>query len=618
MSKADIAEAERLRLAERASVETGIEKWPNLVEMFFGMAERLGDAPFLRRKSGETWATTSWAQAATAVATIATALRDQGMKPGSRVVLVSENRPEFCLWDLGIMAGGGVTVPTYTTNTARDHLHILENSGAVAAIVSSAKLARPLLEAAYQSTHCRHIIGMEPLARDQASTQVELLDADTLLARYRGDVAAVRASVTARRTDLACIIYTSGTGGVPRGVMQHHGAILHNVSGCIDIIQSDFPPERGQESFLSFLPPSHAYEHTAGQYLPIALGGQITYAESLEKLAANIQEVSPTIMVVVPRLFEVLRTRMVKEIQKQGGLAPRLLHAAERLGRKRYEKGRISLLDKPANFLVERTLKTKIAARMGGRLKAMVSGGAPLNPDVGFFFDAVGVTLLQGYGQTEAGPVISCNRPAARIKMHTVGPPLKDVDVRIADDGEILVAGELVMQGYWNNPDETARVLTADGWLMTGDIGLLDEDGHIVITDRKKDIIINDKGENVAPQRVEGMLTLQDEIAQAMVYGDKRPYLVGVVVPDNEFILEWAARNGADVATIRQNAEFVRALQAAVDRVNNSVSGVEKVRRVIVADAPFTVENEQMTPSLKIRRHILKGVYGAKLDALYH
>jgi long-chain acyl-CoA synthetase len=617
MSKADIAEAERLRLAERLSVETGIEKWSNLVEMFFGQAERLGSAPFLWSKSGDAWKAISWAEAAQTVASIATALKGQGMKPGSRVMLVSENRPEFCLWDLGIMAAGGVTVPTYTTNTARDHLHILENSGAVAAVVSTARLARPLLEAAYQSSHCRHVIGLEPLSRGQAATEVELLQAEALLSQYTGDVAAVRAAATARRSDLACLIYTSGTGGVPRGVMQHHGAILHNVSGCIDIIQSDFPPETGQETFLSFLPPSHAYEHTAGQYLPIGLGGQIYYAESLEKLAANINEVSPTIMVVVPRLFEVLRTRMTKEIEKQGGLAPRLLNAAQRIGRKRYDAGQIGLFDKPVDFLVERTLRKKIRQRMGGRLKAMVAGGAPLSPEVGFFFDAIGVTLLQGYGQTESGPVISCNRPAAKIKMHSVGPPLKDVDVRIADDGEILVAGELVMHGYWNNPEETARVLTKDGWLMTGDIGLLDEDGHIVITDRKKDIIVNDKGDNVAPQRVEGMLTLQDEIAQAMVYGDKRPYLVGVVVPDNEFVMEWAAKQGVEVAAVRQNPEFVRAMQAAVDRVNGTVSVIEKVRRVIVADAPFTVENEQMTPSLKIRRHILKKVYGARLDALY-
>lgn len=616
MSQADIELAERLRAAEGARSLTGVEKWRNLVEMFFAQASRLGDAPFLWHSENGQWVATSWAAAAHSVASIATALHALGLKAGDRVVLVSENRPEFALFDLGIMAAGGITVPTYTTNTPRDHLHILENSGAVGAIVSTAKLARPLLEAAYQANGTRFLIGMEPLKIEQAGEHVDILDMEILLAAHPGDVAAVAARQKMRRSDIACLIYTSGTGGTPRGVMQHHGGILHNVAGCIDIIQSDFPPEAGPETFLSFLPPSHAYEHTAGQYLPIGLGGQIYYAESLEKLAANIEAVSPTIMVVVPRLFEVLRMRMLKTIEKQGGLAPRLLDAAERLGRKRYDKG-LSLFDAPMNFLVERTIRKKIRARMGGRLKAMVSGGAPLSPEVGFFFDAVGINLLQGYGQTEAGPVISCNRPAAKIKMHTVGPPLRDTDVRIAEDGEIEVAGELVMKGYWNNKAETDRVLTEDGWLKTGDIGLIDEDGHIVITDRKKDIIVNDKGDNVAPQRIEGMLTLQPEIGQAMVYGDKRPYLVGVIVPDTEHMLEWAAKEGIDVGSLKTNHEFTRSLQAAVDRVNASLSVIERVRRVILADAPFTVENEQMTPSLKIRRHVLKGIYGARLEALY-
>jgi long-chain acyl-CoA synthetase len=610
-----IADAQRLREAERQRGHTGIERWHNLVQMFFAEARRLGDAPFLHERADDRWQAISWADAARQVARLALALRAEGLKPGDRVVIVSENRPEFCLSDLAIMAAGGISVPTYTTNTARDHLHILENSGAVAAIVSTGRLARPLMEAVYQATACRLVIGIEPLKLGQTGRDVEVRDMAALLAAQPADVATVEAWATMDRNATACLIYTSGTGGTPRGVMQHHGAILHNVSGCIDIIRADFPPQEGPERFLSFLPLSHAYEHTAGQFLPIALGGEIFYAESIDRLSANMEEVGPTIMIVVPRLFEVLRARMVKAVAKQGGLAPRLLAQAERLAAKRRDRG-LSLLDRPLDLVIERTLRRKVKARMGGRLKAMVSGGAPLNPDVGLFFDALGVTLLQGYGQTEAGPVISCNRPAAGIKMHSVGPPLRDTDVRIAEDGEILVAGELVMAGYWRNSEETARVLK-DGWLMTGDIGLIDEDGHIVITDRKKDIIVNDKGDNVAPQRVEGMLTLQPEIAQAMVHGDRRPYLVGVVVPDAEFRLEFAAKTAKDVAALDRDPAFVRAVQAAVDRVNAELSVIEKVRRVILADAPFTVENEQMTPSLKIRRHVLRQVYGPRLDALY-
>ena len=612
-----IQEAEQLRLAEKARHDTAFEKWPNLVEMFFAQAERLADAPFLWSKNSGQWQARSWREAAHSVAQIATALQGLGLEPGARVLLVSENRPEFCLWDLGIMAAGCISVPTYITNTARDHQHILENSGASAAIVSTAKLAKPLLEAAYRASHCRHIITLDPVPRGQTSGRIEMLAADALLAAQSADPAAVRAAVTAGRTDIACLIYTSGTGGAPRGVMQHHGAILHNIAGCADIFFNDFNSVGGTDSFLSFLPASHAYEHTAGQFFPIGISAQIYYAESLEKLAANIEETSPTVMVVVPRLFEVLRNRITKAITDQGGIAPRLLALALALGRKRAESGRLPLHNRPLDTLVEGVLRRRIRARFGGRLKALVSGGAPLNPEVGLFFQSLGVTILQGYGQTEAGPVISCNRPAAGIHMHTVGPPLADVEVQIAEDGEILVAGELVMQGYWQNPVETDRALSATGWLRTGDIGHLDDNGHLVITDRKKDIIVNDKGDNVAPQRIEGMLTLQDEIGQAMVYGDRRPYLVGVIVPDSEFALQWAARTGTEVSRLSQDEDFRRVIHAAVDRVNRSVATAEKVRQIILADAPFSIENEQLTPSLKIRRHVLKGVYGPRLDSLY-
>ncbi|HEY6047573.1 MAG TPA: AMP-binding protein, partial [Sphingomicrobium sp.] len=235
------------------------------------------------------------------------------------------------------------------------------------------------------------------------------------------------------------------------------------------------------------------------------------------------------------------------------------------------------------------------------RQKAWVSGGAPLNPEVGLFFEALGITFLQGYGQTETGPVIACNRPSAGIRLDTVGPPVKNTEVKIAEDGEILVRGELVMHGYWANPEETARVLK-DGWLATGDVGHFDDHGRIKITDRKKDLIVNDKGDNVSPQRIEGMLTLQPEIAQAMVYGDRRPHLVALIVPDPE---------------IAADPQLHQRVQKAIDRVNADLSVIERVRRFILADEPFAIENEQLTPSLKIRRHVISKVYGERLDALY-
>jgi long-chain acyl-CoA synthetase len=305
-------------------------------------------------------------------------------------------------------------------------------------------------------------------------------------------------------------------------------------------------------------------------------------------------------MVVVPRLFEMLRARILKNVQHGGALSQYLLRRALEIGA-RENAGQRRFADVPMNRLLDFTLRRKVRARFGGRIKVMVSGGAPLNPEIGIFFQSLGLTLLQGYGQTECGPVASVNRPSAGIRMESVGVPLMNTEIAFADDGEILVRGELVMHGYWRNPEESARVLR-DGWLHTGDIGHFDEAGRIVITDRKKDLIVNDKGDNVAPQRIEGMLTLQPEIAQAMVYGDRRPHLVALLVPEKE---------------LEEGADLQQRLQKAVDRVNADLSVIEKIRRFVIADAPFTIENEQLTPSMKIRRHMIKAAYADRLDALY-
>ncbi|TGX37986.1 long-chain fatty acid--CoA ligase [Sphingomonas naasensis] len=591
-----------------------LERFENLVQMFFTRAREKGDKPFLWHKSGGKWQPTSWAEAARQVASLATALQDLGLKPGDRVMLVSENRPEFCITDLAIMAAGCVTVPTYTTNTERDHQHIIENSGACAIVVSNTKLAKTLLPAAIRSSSARMVIGIDEVRAGQSGT-MDFHDWNDLIARHPADPDAFAAGATFRREDLACIIYTSGTGGSPRGVMQHHGAILHNVAGCCEIISEDFGWE--DEVFLSFLPLSHAYEHTGGQHFPIGLGGEIYYSEGLEKLASNIEEVRPTIMVVVPRLFEVLRTRITKNVEKQGRLSAYLLDRAVAIGGKK-ARGGVPIHDQPMNLILKATLLPKISKRFGGRMKAMVSGGAPLNPEVGIFFESIGLTFLQGYGQTEAAPVISCNRPKAGLKHDTVGPPLPDVEVRIAEDGEILVRGELVMHGYWRNEEETRRVLK-NGWLHTGDIGLIDDKGRIQITDRKKDIIVNDKGDNVAPQKVEGMLTLQPEIVQAMIAGDKKPYMTAVIVPDPEWTAEWCAHTATPChfKELSHDPDYKAAIGAAVERVNKDLSVIERVRKFIIADAPFTIENEQLTPSLKIRRHVLRQAYGERLDSLY-
>ena len=606
-------------------VLSDIDQANNLVELFLKRADEKADAPFLGRKDDDKWVTQSWSDTADQVCLLAEGLRALGLKDGDRVAMVSENRPEWCIADLAIMAAGCITVPTYTTNTERDHAHILDNSSARAVIVSNEKLLQPVHGALQSTGIAEHVIGIEDLHRKQSGSFTYHNWSDLLA----GDPAAARNAVEARlanitRDTTACIIYTSGTGGAPRGVKQHHGSILCNVGGAAEILIDDFGVS--DERFLSFLPLSHAYEHTGGQYLPIGVGAEIFYSEGLEKLTSNIEEVRPTIMVVVPRLFEVLRTRIIKQVEKQGKVANYLMDRALTIAERKANHGKNRMRDLPMNAMLERTLRPKIRQRFGGRMKAMVSGGAPLNPDVGNFFGAMGLTMLQGYGQTESGPVISCNRPATGLKMDTVGPPMRNVEIKIANDGEILCRGELVMQGYWHNDAETARTLVKDPgdpegapWLHTGDIGHLDPQGRIVITDRKKDMIVNDKGDNVAPQKIEGMLTLQPEIAQAMVSGDKRPYVVGLIVPDAEWALEWARANDEkfDLKELQGLPAFKQAVRTALDRVNSELSVVEKVRRFDFTDEAFAVENEEMTPSMKIRRHKIRDRYQDRLDGMY-
>ncbi len=589
--------------------------WQSLPALFFQKAGELAEKDFLWAKRDGAYRSMTWRAAETAVRDLSRGLRALGLEPGDRVLLLSENRPEWLIADVAIMTAGAITVPAYTTNTATDHAHILGDSGARGAIVSTRALAKRLLPAAMDSAECEWLVSIEDLDPGQRGP-VEFYSWTQALERGAAmpdDVADIVGQ--AKRTDTACFIYTSGTGGAPKGVMLSHGAILCNCMGAYHLIEQ---LGLGNDVFLSFLPLSHAYEHTAGQFLPISMGAEIYYAASVERLLTNLAEARPTIMTAVPRLYESMYQRILGGVEKQGGLKKTMFELAVRLGRKRHFDPRsLSLMERIEDFAVDRLVRNKVRQRFGGRLKAMVSGGAALNPDIGIFFAALGLRVLQGYGQTVAAPVISANPPDT-IKMHTVGPPLKGVEVKIAEDGEILVRGELVMTGYWKNEAATRDALQG-GWLHTGDIGEFDEDGYIQITDRKKDIIVLSGGDNLSPARVEGFLTLETEIHQAMVYGDKRSHLVAILVPDEEFLAGFAKPHGKppNLAELCGDPGLRTALVAALDQANQALSPTEKVRRFIVAREPFTVENQMMTPTFKIRRHAIKAAYGEELERLY-
>ena len=578
--------------------------WPNLAAMFFAQAQSRGDRPFLWARRKGVYVATSWRETAVRVGDLARGLRALGLERGDRVGLVSENRPEWVIADLAIISAGGVTVPAYTTHTIEDHRFLLANSGARMVIVSTPALAQRVLPAADQVDGVSHVVTLEALERGQVS-ETEVLSLDEVLARGRRAGGSVEDWVASIRPgDLACLIYTSGTGGVPKGVMTSHRNILSNCEGAFRLLET---LSLGEEVFLCFLPLSHSYEHTAGMMFPISLGAEIYFAEGAETLLTNLAEAQPTIMTAVPRLFETMHQRMMRGIEREGALKAKLFRLALELGKKRYVDPRsLGLVERLLDRILDRLVRDKVRARFGGRLKAMISGGAPLNPEIGKFFLALGLRVLQGYGQTESAPAISVN-PPTRIKIHTVGLPLAGVEVRIAEDGEILVRGPLVMKGYWNDPEATARTLEG-GWLHTGDVGEIDRDGYIVITDRKRDFIKNSGGDMIAPARVEGYLTLEPEIGQAMVYGDRKPFLVAVLVPAKELL---------DRCKGPDDPELAKTLGAAVARVNQTLMPMERVRRFAIAAEPFTTANGQMTPTLKIRRHAIRQVYGPTLEGLY-
>jgi long-chain acyl-CoA synthetase len=589
----------------------------SLPAMFFEQAARRGYRPFLWDKRDGRYQSLSWAAAARDVRHLALGLRSLGIAAGERVALVAENRPEWVLADLAIMSVGAITVPAYVTNRIEDDRHVFADSGARAVIVSTSALSARVLAAANQVESVHTVIAVEPAAGQASAVDVLRWAEVSARGAAMGEDAAdkLNAAIAALTPDdIACLIYTSGTGGTPKGVMTSHRNILSNCRGAFLLLQS---LGLGEEVFLSFLPLSHAYEHTAGMMFPISLGAEIYFAEGAETLATNLLEARPTIMTAVPRLYETLHRRILMGVERKGGTARKLFAKALAVGKKRAAFEALGLGEILVDPVLDRLVRAPLRRRFGGRLKAMVSGGAPLHPEIGRFFLALGVNLLQGYGQTESGPVISCNLPT-HIKIDTVGPPLDGVKVRIADDGEILVAGDNVMRGYWNDPEMTARAIT-DGWLKTGDVGLVDEEGYLKVTDRKRDFIKNSAGEMISPARVEGYLTLEPEIAQAMVFGDLHPYLVAVLVPDPDFAAGYAHEHGVavELPLLAGDPGFMKAVGAVVGRVNRMLSPRERVRRFVIASEPFTIANGQMTPTLKVRRYVICDAYRTVLEELY-
>ncbi|HUN43516.1 MAG TPA: long-chain fatty acid--CoA ligase [Acetobacteraceae bacterium] len=564
--------------------------WPNLAAMMLGLARTWPDKPLFRAFRDGWWHSTTWGEFGRMTASCARQLRAAGVAGGDRVAIVAENRPEYPIAETALMAIRAVPVPAYTTNTIADHAHILHDSGARVAIVSSTVLAARLQEAARLAGGLDLLVVMdEPVEAADGAGQVLPWSALVEDTDPADDIAREAAGIPSET--LACLIYTSGTGGVPKGVMLPHRSILSNCRGAFELLR---PLHLHNETYLSYLPCSHSYEHTVGQFFLPSIGTEIVYARGVEYLAADMLTVRPTIMTVVPRVLEVIRNRILTQVARESLFRQRLFQRAMETGLKRLDGAPLSFVEKLSDPVLDRLVRAKVRARFGGRLVAACSGGARLEPDVGRFFLALGLKILQGYGQTEAGPIVSANPPDA-IRIDTVGHVLDGVDLRIAEDGEILVCGDLVMDGYWRRPDDSALAIR-DGWLHTGDIGVLDADGYLRITDRKKDLIVLSGGENVSPAKIEGMLMAEQEIAQAVVAGDGRAGLTALVV---------AADGYDDVA-----------VALAVNRTNLRLSVTERIRKHAVVPA-FTLENGLLTPTQKIRRMLVIRANAQALAALH-
>ena len=592
------------------------DNFNSVVSLFNQQCKELKDSPYLWRKVEGKFLSLSWLEVQKKVNALAKGLISLGILKGDRVVILSENRPEWQIADLAIMSIGGITVPAYTTSTTSDYKHIINHSEARCIIVSSNDLALKAIPATLNSK-CKNVILIdedkkkfdEPLYFTNWNDLIEQNNDST------NDNDLEENIKSQKRTDTACIIYTSGTGGSPKGVMLSHGAMLINCSGAQELLKN-LMSDLNEIRFLSWLPLSHSYEHTL-QFYEMGIGAQIYYAEGIDKLLVNMSEVKPHFMTAVPRFYDSLHTRISQGLKKQGKLSQLFFSTTLKLGKKEYNNQKMTSMEKVLNGIMDKIVRKKVNKRFGGSLRALVSGGAALNYEVGLYLTALGLPLLQGYGQTETAPVVSAN-PPERIKLDTVGTIFKGTEVKIAEDGEILVRGENIMNGYWNDPKATSSTIV-DGWVHTGDIGEFDEDNYLKITDRKKDIIVNAGGDNISPSRVEEKLNIEPEISQSMVYGDFKNYLVAIIVPDKEQALLWAKNNNKEnsLSTLIKDEDYNKTIKEIISKVNNNLSVIEQVRKFILIDHEFTIENDMMTPTMKVKRYKVKSVFGDQLENLY-
>ena len=576
-----------------------------------------GSETALSHKVDKVYQDISYATLAERIKDFCLGLTELGLQKGDRVALLSENRPEWAITDLAILAGGGVTVPMFSTLTSAQVEYIVRDSGAKILCVSSERQLQKIKDwDANVPTNLQHIVIFDELQDDSVRTFDQVCELGQQV--ENGDQAYQQASETVTPDDLASIIYTSGTTGDPKGAMLTHSNFMSNIQAATGIVT--LTPD---DVFLSFLPLSHVFERMGGHYLPLSSGATIAYAESPFTIRQNMQEVRPTVMMSVPRVYEAMHERILNSVKEGSPTKQKIFHwsvgvgskVSQAIQQKKKPSAGLSLKASIANKLVFEKLK----AVTGGRLRFFVSGGAPLSKAIAEFFHAAGILILEGYGLTETSPVICVNRPD-QWKFGTVGPVIPGIEVKIAEDGEILSRGPHIMQGYFNKPSDTAEAIDADGWFYTGDIGEIDEEGFLTITDRKKNLLILSNGKNVAPQPIENQLKQSPYISEIMLLGDQRRTITALIVPNYDAIKEFAAEQQLeeeDVPALLQTQEIQRLIRGEINQYSADFADFERVRMFTLMAEEFSEESGEMTPTLKLKRPVIMENHKAVIDQMY-
>jgi long-chain acyl-CoA synthetase len=593
-------------------------RYKTIAEMFVVATDKYADKSALGYKE-RSWKTYSFGEVRSLVEKMSGGLKEIGLNFGDHAAIIANNCPWWAMADYAITFSKGVTVTVYPTLTSKQIKWIVQHSESRFLFCGSKEIVEKVLPMLDDLQKVEKIIVMDndPIDHPSVITMSELLKVGSSYVR-KHPTDFKECALSIKSDDLLTIIYTSGTSGLPKGVMLTHKNLISNIEGALRILYVD-----EDDTFLSFLPLSHSLERMAGHFLPFYIGATIYYAESIDTVGDNMQGVRPTVMISVPRLYEKMYAKVIDSICEGAKIKQKIFWWAVNVGKKaakrRHRQSRIGLILKMKLKVANKLVFSQLKGAIGGRIRFFVSGGAPLSREIGEFFEAAGITILEGYGLTETSPVVSVNL-LEKYKYSTVGPPLPNVKAKIAEDGEIIVSGPNVMKGYYKDEEATKEVIDSNGWLYTGDIGEIDRDGYLKITDRKKDLIVTSGGKNVAPQPLENYLTTSKWIEQAVIIGDKRKFVSAIIVPAFSNLESWAKEKGLQWENREKLIQLQKVQKLYENIVEESMEGFaqfEKVKRFVLLPKEFTIEEGTLTPSLKIVRHAVLEKYSDLIDEIY-